>query len=127
MEFINKKFRVFRYEKDGRVAYTIGASKKNKEGKYDNAYKPVRFRKDVNLANKTEIIIKEGWEDFTNYTDGFGATKTKWYYFINKFEMASDMDAIKQVQDSMIQPKEKTYMEQSQEEALNNPSELPFY
>ena len=76
MEFINKKFRVFRYEKDGRVAYTIGASKKNKEGKYDYAYKPVRFRKDVNLANKTEIIIKEGWEDFTNYTDGFGATKT---------------------------------------------------
>ena len=125
MEFIDRKFRVFRYEKDGRVAYTIGASKKNNEGKYDNAYKPVRFRKDVNLANKTEITIKEGWEDFTNYETPEGKKKTHWFFFINKFELASDFDAIKQVQDNMIQPREKTYMEKEMENYEEN--DYPFY
>ena len=123
MEFINRKVKVFRTEYNDKVAYSIGASKKNASGEVDYAYKPVRFRKGVDLKNKTEIEIKEGWEDFTNYKTSEGKNKTVWYFFINKFEMASDMDAIKQVSDREIQPKEKTYMEQQSMDDDN----LPFY
>lgn len=110
MEFINKKYKVFRYEHNGKVAYSIGASKKKQDGEFEDAYKPVRFRKGVDLKNKTEIIIKEGWEDFSNYTNAEGKTKTIWYFFINKFELASDMDAMKQVSDN-----------------FDKVEELPFY
>lgn len=123
MEFINKKLRVYRYEYEGKVAYTVGASKKKQDGTYENGYKPVRFRKDIDLQNKTDIIVKEGWEDFTNYKNKEGKEKTLWYFFINKFEMASDFDAIKQVQDKQVQPKERTYMEQQTIDDDN----LPFY
>ena len=123
MEFINKKYKVFRYEHNGKVAYSIGASKKKQDGEFEDAYKPVRFRKGVDLKNKTEIIIKEGWEDFSNYTNAEGKEKTLWYFFINKFEMASDFDAIKQVQDKQVQPRERTYMEQQTIDDDN----LPFY
>lgn len=118
MEFINKKLRVYRYEHDGKVAYTVGASKKKQDGTYENGYKPVRFRKEIDLQNKTDIIVKEGWEDFF-----IKDNKTHWYFFINKFEMASDLDAIKQIQDKQVQPREKTYIEQQTIDDDN----LPFY
>lgn len=123
MEFINKKVKVFRTEYNDIAVYSIGASKKNASGEVDYAYKPVRFKKGIDLKNKTEIVIKEGWEDFQNYTTSEGKKKTIWYFFINKFEMASDFDSIKQVQDKQVQPKERTYMEQQTIDDDN----LPFY
>lgn len=117
MEFINKKVKVYRNEYNDKAVYSVGASKKNASGEVEYAYKPVRFRKGVELQNKTEIVIKEGWEDFTNFTTKDGKNKTIWYFFINKFEMASDLDAIKQI------PKEKTYLEQS----IDDENDYPFY
>ena len=121
MEFINKKVKVYRSDYNDKAVYSIGASKKNIDGDMEYAYKPVRFRKGVELQNKTEIVIKEGWEDFTNYTNKDGKTKSIWYFFINKFEMATELDAIKQVSEQP--PKEKTYLEQSADEE----TEYPFY
>jgi hypothetical protein len=105
VEFLDKKYRVFRYEHNGKVAYSIGASKKRQDGTYENGFKPIRFKRDIDLKNRTDIIIKEGWEDF--YTKD---NKTYWYFFINKFELASDMDAMKQVSDN-----------------FDKVEELPFY
>ena len=115
MEFIDKKFRVYKKEHDNRVTYSIGVSKKKQDGSYENGYIPVRFRKDITVADKTDIIIKEGWIDFFKVEK-----KTIMYYFINKFEMSTNLDAMKQVQE----PKEKTYLEQSME---NEETEYPFY
>lgn len=54
-------------------------------------------KKDMNIIDekdKTKIKIKEAWLDFYK-----ADKKTVPYIFINKFEMASDMDAMKQVSD----------------------------
>lgn len=114
MEFINKKVIIYKFENNGKVAYTMKVAKKKQDGTYENGFKPIRFKKDIDLKNRTEIIIKEGWEDFFTKDN-----KTYWYFFINKFELANELEAIKQVQDNQIFPKEKPYNEE--------PEELPFY
>ena len=50
---------VFTKEFDGRKLYSIGLSKKNKDGGYDNGYISARFKKDIVLNNKTRIKVKD--------------------------------------------------------------------
>lgn len=73
---------VFVKEYEGRKLYSIGLSKKNKEGGYDNGYMSARFRKDVELENKTRIKVKDSWLSF-NTNEG----KTFPFVFINDFEV----------------------------------------
>lgn len=113
---------IFRYEKDNKVSYAKGMAHKLQDGTWEHGYIPVRFPKGTDLKNKTKIIIKEAWDDFF-----IKDNKTHPYYFINKFELASDFEAIKQVQDRMLPPKEKTYMEQNQMNFREDEGEYPFY
>lgn len=76
---------VFVNEYDGRKLYSIGLSKKNKNGGYDNGFMSARFKKDVEIVNKTRIKIKEAWLTF-NTNEG----KTFPYIFINDFEVISE-------------------------------------
>lgn len=52
---IEGKGRIFAKERDGWTSYTIGISNKTQEGKWINAYQPVRFRKNVKVENGTDI------------------------------------------------------------------------
>ena len=72
---------VFKYEGQYGATYSIGLSKKNQEGKYENGYFSCKFKKGVDLQNKTKIKIKEAWLTF-NQKEG----KTYPYIFINDFE-----------------------------------------
>ena len=95
MNIIDEKEKtIFRNEYEGKISYSIGLSKKKEDGSFENGYIPVRFRKDTELKDKTKIKIKEAWLDFYK-----ADKKTVPYIFVNKFEMASDMDAMKQVSD----------------------------
>lgn len=85
---------IFRNEYEGKVSYSIGLSKKKEDGTFENGYMPIRFKKGTELKDKTKIKIKEAWLDFYK-----ADKKTIPYIFVNKFEMASDLDAIKQVTD----------------------------
>ena len=82
MEIIsNKEEMVFKNEYNGKVFYSIGISKKNQDGKYENGYINVRFKKDVELDNQTKIKIKKAWIDF--YCKD---RKTFPYIFVSDFE-----------------------------------------
>ena len=82
MEIISKKEEmVFKNEYNGKVFYSIGISKKNQDGKYENGYINVRFKKDVELENQTKIKIKKAWIDF--YCKD---RKTFPYIFVSEFE-----------------------------------------
>lgn len=82
MEIIsNKEEMVFKNEYNGKVFYSIGISKKNQDGKYENGYINVRFKKDVELDNQTKIKIKKAWIDF--YCKD---RKTFPYIFVSEFE-----------------------------------------
>ena len=101
---------IFRFEReDGKVSYAKGMAHKLQDGTWEHGYIPVRFPKGTDLKNKTKIIIKEAWDDFF-----IKDNKTYPYYYINKFELASDFEAIKQVADSYIEKKERTYLEEQQ-------------
>lgn len=97
----DKQKTVFRNERDGKVFYSIGISHKLQDGSYEKDYFPCRFKKDVDLKNQTNIKIQEAWLDFYKPK---GEKKTFRYIFVNKFEMASDMDAMKQVSDFEEEP-----------------------
>ena len=86
MEIIsNKEQMVFRKDYNGKPSYSLGLSKKDKDGKYINGYVKVNFKKGVELDNKSKIKIKNAWLDF--YKDN---EKTIPTIFINEFEMSQD-------------------------------------
>lgn len=85
MEIIsNKEEIIFKNEYNDKPYYTIGLSKKDKEGKYINGYMNVSFKKNVELENMTRIKIKSAWLDFYKKD-----VKTIPTIFINDFEIVS--------------------------------------
>ena len=83
MEIIsNRDEMIFKNEYNGKVFYSIGISKKNQDGKYENGYINIRFKKDVELDNQTKIKIKKAWIDFYNKD-----RKTFPYIFISEFDV----------------------------------------
>lgn len=84
MNIIEEKEKtIYKNEKDGKVSYAIGLSRKKEDGTFDLGYLPCRFKKDVKLENKTKIKIKQAWLDFYKVEK-----KTFIYIFINDFEKA---------------------------------------
>lgn len=82
MDIISKQeHMIFKNEKDGKISYQIGLSKKKEDGSYENGYIPVRFRKDIELNDRTKIKIKSAWLDFFKIEK-----RTMLYIFINDFE-----------------------------------------
>lgn len=69
---IEGKGRVFANEHDGWTSYVLGISSKNKEGKYVNAYQPIRFKSGEKVASGTDIdyrafpVVKEKTVDGQN-------------------------------------------------------------
>ena len=86
MEIISNRIdMIFKNEKDGKVSYSIGLSKKKEDGTYENGYMPCRFKKDVQLDDKTKIRIKNAWLDFYKIEK-----RTLAYIFINEFEKVEE-------------------------------------
>ena len=82
---------VFCKEFDDKKLYSIGLSKKNKNGGYDSGFMSVRFKKGVEIRNKTRIKIKGAWLSF-NTNEG----KTYPYIFINDYEVISEANPEKE-------------------------------
>ena len=55
---------VFRKDNEYGTFYQIGLSKKDRNNNYINGYMQVKFKKGVDVANKTKIIIKNAFIDF---------------------------------------------------------------
>lgn len=72
---------VFKKEGQYGAMYSIGISKKKEDGTYENGYIPCKFRKDVNIEDRTNIYIKKAWLSFYKDKD----KKTNVYIFINEF------------------------------------------
>ena len=88
---INSKYpeMIFRKEKDGKVFYSIGLSLKDANGNYQNGYMKVSFKKDVNVADRTKIIIKNGFVSFYKTKNG----DTVNYLFITDYEIPEELKA----------------------------------
>ena len=87
----NREEMIFKNEKDGKISYQIGLSRKKEDGTYENGYMLARFRKDIELDNQTKIKIKNAWLDFLKIEK-----RTIPYIFINDFEKVENKEEIKQ-------------------------------
>lgn len=77
---------VFRKDNEYGSFYTIGLSKKDRNGQYINGYMNVRFKKGVSLENQTKIVIKNAFIDF--YLDKNNRTNP--YIMILEYELADE-------------------------------------
>ena len=73
---------IFRNVFDNGISYSTTVSHKNLNGEFENAFINVRFKKNVDVENKQQIIIKDAWLDFYQTKDN----KTVFYIFINDFD-----------------------------------------
>lgn len=76
---------IFRNDNDFGTFYKVGLVKKDTDGKYINGYKDCRFRKGVEIEDKTKIYIKKAWIDFY-----IKDNKTIDYIFISEYETLKD-------------------------------------
>lgn len=74
---------IFRNVFDNGISYSTTISHKNINDEYENAFINVRFKKDVDVENKSKIIIKNAWLDFYENKDG----KNVFYIFISDFDL----------------------------------------
>lgn len=82
---------IFKNVNDYGTFYKVGLSKKDVNGNYINGYKDIRFKKGVELADKTRIYIKKAWLDFY-----IKDKKTIDYIFCSDFEeVAEAIDSAK--------------------------------
>ena len=63
---INSKYpeMIFRKDVNGFASYSIGLSNKRTDGTYENGYMKCRFKKGIDVKDKTKIIIKDGFVSF---------------------------------------------------------------
>lgn len=104
---------IFRYDGEYGATYSIGLSKKKQDGSYENGFMPVRFKKDVEIKNKTKLFIKSAWLSF-NLKD----KKTYPYIFINEYKLLDE---------AINPPKEENdpYKEFAEETEIKQ-EDLPF-
>lgn len=79
------KVRIYRFDGQYGASYSVSLSKKKQDGTYENGFMPCKFKKDVELENKTDIYIKNAWLSF-NLKD----KKTYPFIFINEFEKVGE-------------------------------------
>lgn len=72
---------IYRKEFEDKVVYSTRVIKKDKEGNYLGAFIPVKFKKDINVEDRSKIKILNGWLDF--YNDK--ANKPVFTIFISEF------------------------------------------
>lgn len=95
-----------------RTLYKLGLSRKDLEGNYINGYVPVQFDKEIELENRTKIIIKEASLDFY-----IKDKITNLYVRVWKFDKVDN-----NVQNTQKQTEEDSYIELTDEQL----AELPF-
>ena len=90
----DKGVRIWRNDEGKFPRYSIGISKKDKDGNYENMYLSVKFKKDVEVANSTDIKINNAFFSFDSYKDKDGNNKKAMYLMITDFTPLTDSSFI---------------------------------
>ena len=60
---IGDKVRIFRKDYNGTTFYNVAITQKNYDGTKNTYYRPITFKKGVEVMNETDIIIKDMFEN----------------------------------------------------------------
>ena len=86
MEIVsNKDEMVFRKDYEGRPIYSIGLSRKDKNGEYVKGYITANFREGVDIKNGSRIKINNAWLSFYKKENMTIPT-----IFVSDFELTSE-------------------------------------
>ena len=109
----DKLIKVYKRTYKDKTYYSIGISKKDTDGNYINGYLDARFKKDVEVEDRTNIYIKKAWIDFY-----LKDKRTIPYIFISDFETVTEtiQKAKEEAKQESFNPKEMTFEDE----------ELPF-
>lgn len=77
---------VFRHDKEGRTYYSVAVSRRNSNGDTIFGYKPIQFKRGVEVADRVRIDIQKAWETF--YLDKEG--KAVFYVFVSDFTIQQE-------------------------------------
>lgn len=108
----NKPYRVWRKEWDNKVYYNIQVTQKNYDGTILKWYRPITFKKGVEVPNETDIIIKKAVENLReNKKDPFNPITS---LMILEFETQVNQKAVEQqaysdFRDSLEEQDEEEY------------------
>lgn len=82
---------IFRKERESAsgkwYAYSTGVSSKRQDGSWINGYLDVKFRKGVEVENKTKINIKNGFLSAKEFKTGSGETGKRLELVILEFDV----------------------------------------
>lgn len=112
---IGDKIRVYRKDYNGRSYYNVMISQSNYDGTKTVYYRPVTFKKGVEVANETDIIIKDMFENLRpNKKDSYNPITALMITDFDMFERQEQIEkeALEEFRDNL------------QENELNE--ELPF-
>lgn len=82
---------IFKREYEGNTFYSLGLSKKDRDGNYVNGYMPCQFKNGVSIEDKTKLYIKSAWLSF--YLKNIPNSESKQtvpYIFINEYETVGE-------------------------------------
>lgn len=86
------KKRIFRKDFSGVPVYSIQLSNKKQDGTYDNAFMPVKFKKGIEIENKTDVDIKEWFPTFYRNKDNEPVIQL----MITEYEIEKEKDAFEE-------------------------------
>lgn len=82
----DKPYTIFRKEYKNSVFYKVGLSRKKQDGMFENGYVDIRFKKGIELKNKTQIYLKDAFLSFYLTKD----KHTIPYIFVLDYELVAD-------------------------------------
>ena len=111
---------IFKTVNDGKTFYNLGLSRKDAEGNYINGYINCRFKKDVELEDKTKIMIKKAFLTFY-----LKDKITVPYIFISEFDLVDT--SIKTMKNEAVEDPYKDFGSSITAEELDDSlPDLPF-
>lgn len=121
----NHKYRIWRKDFNGNTFYNILVSQKEYDNTESKYYIPVSFKKGIEVANETDIIIKKAIENLRsnkNVEENKRPYAPIFSYMITEFEI---VEREEQKQAQAYQKFQETLNENELDEEIKN-AELPF-
>lgn len=117
----NRDEMIFRKDFNDRPIYSIGLSKKKKDGNYENGYITVNFKEGTDIENQSKIKIKDAWLSFY-----LKDNKTIPIIFINDYELVGVPKPKEEKEENLFEDFGNSIKTEVQEQIEIKPEDLPF-
>lgn len=112
---------IFRKDFNDKPIYSIGLSKKKKDGNYENGYMTANFKEGTDIASGSRIKIKDAWLSFY-----LKDNKTIPTIFINEYELVGVPKPKEEKEENPFEDFGNSIKTEVQEQIEITDDDLPF-